>query len=76
MTTATATKTNTTKKSKVKAAKCTYGRGCKNEVNTDHWLHMCDEHLTGAQALLEQQYEEHKYNRSAGWLWGDDAEDN
>ena len=73
MTTATLT-TKKSAKSKVKAPKCTFGRGCKNPVVSSHWLHMCDEHLAGAQELLEQQYEEHKYTRSAGWMWGDGAE--
>lgn len=59
MTTATATKS-----AKVKSPKCTFGRSCKNPVNTNHWLHMCDEHLDGAKALLTEQYEEHKYTRS------------
>lgn len=74
MTVATTTKVKKSTKSKV--AKCTFGRGCKSPVVSNHWLHMCDEHLAGAQALLAEQYEEHKYSRSAGWLWGDGAEDN
>ena len=63
MTTATTT-AKKSKKSTVKAPKCTFGRSCKNPVNTNHWLHMCDEHLENAQALLTEQYEEHKYTRS------------
>ena len=73
MTTATAT---AKKSAKSNVAKCTFGRGCKNPVVSSRWLHMCDEHLAGAQELLEQQYEEHKYTRQSGWMWGDGAEDN
>lgn len=71
MTTATAT---TTKSAKVKAPKCTFGRSCKNPVNTTHWLHMCDEHLKNAQALLTEQYEEHKYTRSFRQVAEDNGE--
>lgn len=74
MTTATLTAPKSTKKSKVKAPKCAYGRSCNQPVNTDHWLHMCDEHLAGAKALLNEQYEEHKYTRKFRHIAEDNGE--